>query len=233
MTERSWRHYPAGTRAAVLLLGRPAAAFLLLALLVASPAGPVPRLDAWVSRAAYAAAVAHPLWRASMAAVTVTGSTAVLGPLTALGCVVLLVSGRWRQAVFTALAMTATVCLRLVVLAIVARPRPVDRLAPASSYSFPSGHTTASAAAALILVVVCWPLLRLRRSRILLAVAAGGWALSVGVSRVALVVHWPSDIVGAWLFALVTVLGTATVLRVALGRDGPEVTAGRSRRQAG
>ncbi|MET7948271.1 phosphatase PAP2 family protein [Micromonospora sp. NPDC005324] len=225
MTLRSWHHPSAGTRAAVLLVGGATLAFVLLALLVAGSAGPVPRLDAWVSRAAYAAAVAHPLWRASMAAVTVTGSTAVVGPLTALGCVILLVFGQWRQAVFAAVAMTATVCLRLGVLAVVARARPVDQLAPASSYSFPSGHSTVSAAAALILLVVCWPLLR-RWSRILLAVAAGGWALSVGVSRVALVVHWPSDIIGAWLFVLVTVPGTAVMLRAALGRGEPKVTAG-------
>ncbi|MET8043307.1 phosphatase PAP2 family protein [Micromonospora sp. NPDC005215] len=233
MTLRSSHPPPAGTRAAVLLVGWATVAFVLLALLVAGSAGPVPRLDAWVSSAAYAAAMAHPLWRASMAAVTVTGSTAVLGPLTALGCVILLVFGRWRQAVFAAVAMTTTVCLRLVVLAVVARARPVDQLASASSYSFPSGHSTVSAATALILLVVCWPLLRLRRSRILLAVAAGGWALSVGVSRVALVVHWPSDIIGAWLFVLVTVPGTAVVLRAALARDGPKVTAGRQRRRAG
>ncbi|WP_433288584.1 phosphatase PAP2 family protein [Micromonospora sp. CA-244673] len=233
MTLRQWHHPPAGTRAAVLLVGRPAAAFALLAALVAGQVGPVTRLDAWVSRAAYAAAVAHPLWRTSMAALTVTGSTAVLGPLTALGCVILLVFGLWRQAVFAAVAMTATVCLRLVVLVVVARARPADQLASASSYSFPSGHSTASAAAALILVVVCWPLLRRRWSKILLAVAAGGWALSVGVSRVALVVHWPSDIIGAWLFVLVTVPGTAAVLGAARGRGAPEVTAGLPRRQAG
>jgi undecaprenyl-diphosphatase len=110
-------------------------------------------------------------------------------------------------AAFAALALTVTPLARLIVLGLVARPRPVDQPAPAASWSFPSGHTTASATAALVVVMVCWPLLRARWSRFVLAAVAGGWAVIVGVSRVALVVHWPSDVLGGWLFALTMVLG--------------------------
>ena len=207
--------------AASLSVAGPAAAFLLLALLVAGQAGPLVRFDAWVSAGAHTLALAHPLWRSVMAGVTMTGSMTVLGPLTAVGCGILLVRGRWQQAVFAAVAMVAVVGLRLIPLTIIARPRPVDQLAPASSYSFPSGHTTASGAAALILVLVCWPLLTRRWSRIVLVVAAGLWALAVGVSRVALVVHWPSDVVGAWLFVL-TIVVPLRLLGERGGRTSPE-----------
>ncbi|MEV8510188.1 phosphatase PAP2 family protein [Actinoplanes sp. NPDC051475] len=207
-------------RTAVLVLaGCSATAFVLLALLVAGKAQPVLRFDTWVSRAAHATALAHPHWRAAMAAVTVTGSTAVLDPLIALGCAILLAFRKWRQAVFAVVAMVVVICARLLVLAVVGRPRPVDQLAPASNYSFPSGHSTAAAAAALVAVSVCGPLLRHRRTKIVLAVVVGLWACAVGVSRVALVVHWPSDVVGAWLFVLAIVPAISVLLRVVLGRD--------------
>jgi undecaprenyl-diphosphatase len=156
-----------------------------------------------------------------MAAVTVTGSFTVIGPLAVAGCAILLATGCLRQAAFAALALTVTPLLRLVVLALIARPRPVGQLAPAANYSFPSGHTTASATAALVLVIICWPMLRTRRSRILLTVVAGTWAVAVGVSRVALVVHWPSDVVGAWLFSIAMVLTVASLTRRLFGAARP------------
>ncbi|MGA5299764.1 phosphatase PAP2 family protein [Nucisporomicrobium flavum] len=208
-----------GGTAALVVAGCSATAFVLLALLISGKARPMLQIDTWLSRSAHAAALAHPGWRSAMAAVTVTGSTAVLTPLTALGCAILLAFRRWRQAVFAAVAMVVVVCARLVVVAVIARPRPADQLAPASNYSFPSGHSTASAAAALIAVLVCWPLLPRRWSRMMLAATAGFWAVAVGVSRVALVVHWPSDVLGAWLFVVAVVPATGVLLRAVPGRD--------------
>jgi undecaprenyl-diphosphatase len=194
-----------------LIAGVSAAAFALLALAVTGHGGPLLGFDAWASRTAHAAALAHPLWRATMAAITVTGSTAIIGPVAAAGCLVLLGFGRWRQAAFAAVALTATLGIRLIVVAAIARPRPTGQLTTAQNFSFPSGHSTASAAAALILVVVCWPMLTRRWSRVLLGVAAGAWAFTVGLSRVALVVHWPTDVLGAWLFVLALVPPLAVV----------------------
>ncbi|KUL24373.1 phosphatase PAP2 family protein [Actinoplanes awajinensis] len=198
------------------VVGLSAAAFVLLAMAVAGRAGPLISFDTVVSAHAHAVALAHPLWRSVMLAVTATGSTVVVAPLGALGCLILLATGRWRQAVFAAAALTVVPLARLAVLALVARPRPVDQLAPAANYSFPSGHSTTSATAALVLVLVCWPLLR-RRGRVLLAVLAGAWAVAVGVSRVALVVHWPTDVAGAWLFTVAMVLTVGLVVRRTLG----------------
>jgi undecaprenyl-diphosphatase len=206
---------------AAIVIGCSAAAFVLLALAVAGKAAPLLWSDSWVSDRAHTLAIAHPLWRSAMAAVTVTGSFAVIGPLGVAGCAILLAIGRRRQAAFAALALTVTPLLRLLVLALIARPRPSGQLAPAANYSFPSGHTTASATAALVLVMVCWPMLRTRRNRIMLAVAAGVWALLVGVSRVALVVHWPSDVVGAWLFTVAMVLTVAVLTRRLFGPARP------------
>jgi undecaprenyl-diphosphatase len=158
-------------------------------------------------------AIAHPVWREIMSAVTATGSTTVLIPLVTAGCAMLLAIGRWQQALFAAVALTVTLVVRLPVVAVAARPRPSDQLAAASNYAFPSGHSAASAAVALILVLICRPMLRRRGARVALYAVAGAWAFAVGLSRVALVVHWPTDVLGAWLFVLVTVPGSALLLR--------------------
>jgi undecaprenyl-diphosphatase len=114
-----------------------------------------------------------------------------------------------RDAVFLLTSVLGATGLRLVLAAAVARPRPAERLSPVIGWSFPSGHSTASAAVALAAVVVAWPLLR---RRWLFAVAALGWAALIGASRVALVVHWPSDVLGAWLM-VIPVVTAATPLR--------------------
>jgi undecaprenyl-diphosphatase len=203
----------AAVRPTLLVAGAAAVAFVALTLAVLGHFPPLLRFDAAISEAARRTALAHPLWRSTFAAITVTGSTAVLGPLTAAGCLVLLWRRRLRQACFVAVALPATLVIRLLLLNTIARPRPVGGLAPAAGWAFPSGHTTASAAVALITVLVCWSMLRRRVSRVVLAGLAGAWAVAVGVSRVALVVHWPSDVAGGWLLVLAVVPMIALLLR--------------------
>ncbi|MFJ6194790.1 phosphatase PAP2 family protein [Micromonospora sp. NPDC092111] len=191
--------------------------FGLLTLAVVLGFHPLARADAWVSAAAYRAAIDYPAWRTVMYAVTRTANASTLTPIVAAAALLLVWRGRWRQACFVVAAMAATTGVRLVILTGVDRPRPVDQLAPSAGWSFPSGHTTASASAALVAVLVCWQLLAPGRGRAVLAGLAGAWAVAVGVSRVALVVHWPSDVVGAWLLTVVVVPTVGVLLRAVLG----------------
>ncbi|MGV9991509.1 phosphatase PAP2 family protein [Streptomyces sp. NPDC003374] len=92
--------------------------------------------------------------------------------------------------------------LRYAVMALVVRPRPplTDWATHASGWSFPSGHTTTAALTAGLLIIA----VRIRgpRGRTVLAVVIGGWGALVGLTRVYLGVHWFTDVVGGWLFAL-------------------------------
>jgi undecaprenyl-diphosphatase len=191
-------------------------AFVLLTVAVVAGFAPVLRLDVAVSAAAHHAALAQPAWRSAMYGITLTGGTPVIGVGAAAGCMVLLWRRRWPQALFVVVALSVTLVLRLIIVNAIARPRPADRLAPAAGWSFPSGHTTASATAALIAIIVAWPLLHARWSRIVLCCVAGAWAVAVGISRVALVVHWPSDVVGGWLLVGTVVPAIAVMLRRAV-----------------
>jgi undecaprenyl-diphosphatase len=80
------------------------------------------------------------------------------------------------------------------------RPAVADWAGAAGGPSFPSGHTTAATIFALCCAWALSARFVSRGSRHLIWGAAVLWALAVGWSRVWLGVHWPSDVVGGWLF---------------------------------
>lgn len=92
-----------------------------------------------------------------------------------------------------------------------ARPRPdiVPHLDSFSNLSFPSGHAT-NAVAILLLAALLIPA---RRRGLWIALALSG-AVTIGLSRALLGVHWPSDILGGWLWgAGFALTGYATARR--------------------
>jgi membrane-associated phospholipid phosphatase len=81
---------------------------------------------------------------------------------------------------------------------LVERPRPTlfEEIATLHTYSFPSGHAMTSAAVyGIIGVVLAREHPRWRRP---LAFAVPALVLSVGLSRVFLGVHWPTDVIAGW-----------------------------------
>jgi undecaprenyl-diphosphatase len=79
-----------------------------------------------------------------------------------------------------------------------ARPDLVEHLVVVVTHSFPSGHALMSAAVYLMLATLAGHLAAhpLRRHLIVIAVVL---TLLVGLSRVYLGVHWPSDVLAGWL----------------------------------
>ena len=85
---------------------------------------------------------------------------------------------------------------------LIARPRPDSWISEAGSisYGFPSGHTVFAAVFFGLAIIFIGA--RVQRRAVRLAVQAGFLLLilAFGVSRVYLGVHWPSDIIGGWLY---------------------------------
>jgi undecaprenyl-diphosphatase len=88
-------------------------------------------------------------------------------------------------------------------------PRPVGGFVVVTTNGFPSGHTSNATAAAWVAVLLLWPR-RTARGRAVLVAAAVAFALLVGLSRVVLLAHMPSQVAGGWL------LGSAVVPLLAL-----------------
>ena len=91
-----------------------------------------------------------------------------------------------------------------------ARPDPHGHLVAVHNMAFPSGHAANSMILFLgIAMVAVAP--RLRRFAIPLALLLAG---AVGLSRLVLAVHWPSDVIGGWAFGAAWVLLFARIAAI-------------------
>ena len=96
---------------------------------------------------------------------------------------------------------------------IVGRARPDHFIAgaDASGLSFPSGHAVFALLFGGVLIVLANDLIRPFWVRLWVQTGLAFLVLAIGVSRVYIGVHWPSDIIGAYLFAAVSLLVILTL----------------------
>jgi undecaprenyl-diphosphatase len=90
-------------------------------------------------------------------------------------------------------------------------PRPENGFVTVASNGFPSGHTSNATAAALLVVYLLGPRLS-RRGTVLLLLGATVFALLIGLSRLTLLAHFPTEVLGGWLLGLAVVPLTAHFL---------------------
>ncbi|QNI05350.1 phosphatase PAP2 family protein [Mycobacterium kubicae] len=122
-------------------------------------------------------------------------------PLRLLGLAAALVSLMKRQIRIALLLLTCAPLNGFVTAAakgLAGRPRPVTALVYAPSTSFPSGHALEAMASLLALLTVALPLIRTQWLRIGAIAVSALAVVMVGISRVALNVHHPSDVVAGW-----------------------------------
>jgi len=132
--------------------------------------------------------------------VTGLGSTAVVG-FAALAAIGLFLMQRKRHlAVYVALAVAGGAILSTLLKAAFDRPRPdlVVHGQAVFTSSFPSGHSMLSAVTFLTLGAVLAGAQSGRTTRIYTLALAAFVTVAVGVSRIYLGVHWPTDVLGGW-----------------------------------
>jgi undecaprenyl-diphosphatase len=132
--------------------------------------------------------------------VTSLGSFAVLGLIT-LGAVGYLVADNKRHAALLVLiAVGGGTALSSGMKVLFERPRPdiVAHLAHVQTQSFPSGHAMLSAVTFLTLGAILMRVQPRRRMKAYIIAVAIVLTLLVGLSRIYLGVHWPTDVLGGW-----------------------------------
>jgi len=139
----------------------------------------------------------------------------VYGVLAVLGVAVWRRTRLWGPPAGAVALLAAGQLTRLAINWWIARPRPAPALwlTHPHGYAYPSGHTmnaTLGYGLAALLLLRLLPPGKLRTA--IVTAAAAVLAAGVGLSRIYLGVHWPSDVAGAWAFGL-----TFLALAVALG----------------
>lgn len=142
-----------------------------------------------------------PGWlQAAMIDITALGGVTVLTLLTTLTACYLLVTRKPGTAVLLIAAIALGALASTLLKFGYARPRPdlVAHLVEVHTTSFPSGHAMNSAITYLALGALLARAEEARRVRIFFMVVAIALTLAIGISRVYLGVHWPSDVLAGW-----------------------------------
>ena len=181
-----------------------ACAFLLLAVLAVGGWPPVDAADLAISERFREFGNAHPTL---IAWVRIATDVATTIPFLAAGVLLTLflaVRRERRSAIFTAVITAAVPTLWGLMHLWLLHPRPENGFVTVASNGFPSGHTSNATAAALLAFYLLSPRLS-RRATAILFVTATLFALLIGLSRLTLLAHWPTEVLGGWLLGLAVV----------------------------
>ena len=141
--------------------------------------------------------------------ITSLGGVTVLSLLTVLITVYLMLDRRWPIAIFVFSSVLTGWLASTTLKILVARPRPdiVPHLVEVSDLSFPSGHAMVSAVTYLTLGALLARTQRYRSTRIFVMGAGVFLAVIVGLSRIYLGVHYPTDVFAGWCAGALWALG--------------------------
>lgn len=87
-----------------------------------------------------------------------------------------------------------------------ARPEPFFDLTPPETYSFPSGHSLASACFFGALAALLTARIKNRRTKLIVWIVCAAMFLSIGFSRLYLGVHHTTDVIAGFVAALIWIL---------------------------
>jgi undecaprenyl-diphosphatase len=188
---------------------------IVLAVLVVRAWPPLLSLDQRIDTAIHSWAL-HNAWAVRVSDVLETiGNFRFAVWVVAVTTVLLLVARRWWQALTLVVIAALSPLITDWIKPVVGRARPVweQSLGSELTLSYPSGHATAGIAVYAACGVALGTLLRDANLGAFVALTGILLGLAIGLSRLVLGVHWPSDVVGGWCVAL-AVAGVASALFV-------------------
>jgi undecaprenyl-diphosphatase len=224
------RHFAERSVLGLIVVALIGLAFGVLLLLVRFHWSPLQNLDRSVADGLNRWASGSDTVVAVLKQVSSFGGRGFMIPLVALLVAVLLIRRRPRPAIYLVVTGAGALLLDPSLKAVVGRLRPVVDVpvATAPGNSFPSGHALGSMVVYGMIVLVFLPAVR-RRWRPVFIGAAAVVVAAVGFTRIALGVHFVSDVVAGWLLGLAWISVTAYAFRIwrrEAGHANPPLTAG-------
>jgi undecaprenyl-diphosphatase len=189
--------------------------FGTLLLLVRYHWNPLLHLDQSVANGLNRVVSAHPAGVKVATAISRLGGRGTLIPLVVLAVVVLLIRRRPRLAIYLVVTGVGELILDPSLKTLVGRVRPVvaDPVAHGQGNSFPSGHALGSMVVYGMLTLVFLAVVR-HRWRGWFVGSAALIVVAIGASRIALGVHFVSDVLAGWLLGAAWICVTAYAFRV-------------------
>jgi undecaprenyl-diphosphatase len=176
--------------------------------------GQTRQADEWVLRKLrdpndLASPIGPPWLQNSVRDITALGSTVVLMLLSAAVLGFLLLKRQYHAALFLLIAIATSVLLNNLLKTWFARERPaiVPHLDHVDSRSFPSGHTFLSSVIYLTLAAVAARLTEQRHHRVYIISVALALVFLIGLSRLYLGVHYPTDVLAGWSLGIAWAIG--------------------------
>ncbi len=157
-----------------------------------------------------------PTWLAqSVIELSALGSVVVLTLVSVMAVALLLFRKRYRLAAMMAAATGGGAILGAALKGMFARPRPniVPHLVEVNTLSFPSGHATNSAIVYLSIALVLARNFEDRPTRVFILLSAVTLVIAIGLTRVFLGVHYPSDVVAGWMLGAAWALAMGAIAR--------------------
>ncbi|MCP0887220.1 phosphatase PAP2 family protein [Ligilactobacillus sp. WILCCON 0076] len=104
-----------------------------------------------------------------------------------------------KEAIWALIVLISGELLVHIIKNLMARPRPSDKLVSATGFSFPSGHTFGTALLVLIAIYLLVPHLHNKTLRISLIIGGLVWIGIIGLTRIYLHDHYPTDVLASLL----------------------------------
>ncbi|WP_051367919.1 phosphatase PAP2 family protein [Hamadaea tsunoensis] len=208
-TRRARTFAGAGAAGLIVTLGA-GVGFALVLSLVRGQWPPLERLDHDVAASMNRVVAAHHWMQVVLRTITAFGSTLVLSCVIGVVAIALLARRRARLAAYLVVTGVGAMIIGPALKLFVGRLRPVveQTVLVAPGNSFPSGHSLGSFTCYGALLLIFLPVLSDRGRRYAYAGVAV-LVFLIGFSRVALGVHFVSDVLGGWLLALLWLSVTA------------------------
>lgn len=107
-----------------------------------------------------------------------------------------------RELLFLACVIAGSTLLNALIKLVFQRARPtINRIIEVSGYSFPSGHSMAAFSLYGGLAFLIWKHVPTATGRVLMIIVSAIFILTIGMSRIYLGVHYPSDVVGGYFLS--------------------------------